>query len=506
MKNIMIVGGGSAGWMTAATLIHEFPNKSITLIESPNIQTIGVGESTLQQIRAWTTYLGIEDKDFVPFCDATFKQSIKFTDFYKKGESFHYPFGDPVLENTTNGFNDWWFKKILFPKTPYSDFADSMWSVMAFINQNKMSFDSLPGWDFKKSAAFHFDAIKFGLWLKDHFCLPKGVKHIKETNDTIEQNEKGIVSLNGHHKADLFIDCTGVESLLLEKTLGIPFIFYSHLMSNTTAWATKIPYKENKRYGYTNCTAIDNGWIWQVPLWSRLGCGYVYSDQFIDDDNALKQFQNWLGTEELEFRKIPMKVGIYERLWVKNVCAIGMAAGFIEPLESTGLFTIHEFLHGLVRELKREKVSQWDKDNFTFGCKTLFGEMAEFVGLHYALSHRDDTEYWKHLFNKEWSDCFINPTPTFIQGFLKMANDRRLVYNWNSPNMYGVSAIAAGMHYGPTDKTTLMRLNYYNEDQLKQDILPIVDALDQKQNEWKKSVNKSLSVYDFLKENFYETS
>ena len=141
---IIIVGGGSAGWMTAATLVKAYPKKDITLIESPNIPTIGVGESTLAGIRNWTKFLEIDEKDFLKHTDGIYKLSIKFTDFYKKGESFHYPFGQANTKGNEAFVNDWWFKKELFPDTPNSDYADCMFPVMSMIHENKMthSFDS----------------------------------------------------------------------------------------------------------------------------------------------------------------------------------------------------------------------------------------------------------------------------------------------------------------------------------------------------------------------------
>ena len=135
---IIIVGGGSAGWMTAATLIKAYPEKDITVIESPNVPIVGVGESTLAEIKIWTDFLEIDEKDFLKHTDGIIKLSIKFTDFYKKGEAFHYPFGFPNIVGNNAQLNDWWFKKIMYPDTPNSNYAESIWPVMAMINQNKM--------------------------------------------------------------------------------------------------------------------------------------------------------------------------------------------------------------------------------------------------------------------------------------------------------------------------------------------------------------------------------
>ena len=146
----------------------------------------------------------------------------------------------------------------------------------------------------------------------------------------------------------MYIDCTGFKSLLLDKTLKEPFESYADLLPNDSAWATKLNYKnkEKELVSYTNCTAIENGWVWNIPLWSRIGTGYVYSSKFVDDETALKQFKKHLNNEDIEAHNIKMRVGIHNRLWVKNVVAIGLSAGFIEPLESNGLFTVHELRTG----------------------------------------------------------------------------------------------------------------------------------------------------------------
>ena len=503
IKQILIVGGGSAGWMTAATLAKLFPNKKIKLIESPNIKTVGVGESTISRIRAWCALIGLKDKEFIKATDASIKLSIKFTDFRKKGESFHYPFGRLCTEGNTTGVNDWWFKKEAFPKTPLNDYADCMSPQMALVNANKYTDKPIPTLDFnyQKDSAFHFDATKFGIWLRDNICKPNGVKHIKEEIRTIEQNEDGILSLNKKHKADLYIDCTGFKSMLLEKTLKEPFENLEHMLPNNSAWATRIPYTNKKKELnlYTNCTAYNNGWIWNIPLWSRMGTGYVYSDKFISDDDALKEFKTYLGKRDLDFKKIKMRVGIQKRLWVKNVVAIGLSAGFIEPLESNGLYSVHEFLFHLSRTLRRDVVTQYEKDAFSFACKHAFYVFAEFVAMHYALSQRTDTPYWKANFNKTWDDGVVNLRPVLARYFLQAAFNK--YKDFKNGADHGFSFISAGMDYAPADKISLMYENvFYDTKELRTDLKQITNHLNMKKNTWNKAVAKVPLLYDYLKQ------
>ena len=513
---ILIVGGGSAGWMTASTLVRAFPDKDITVLESPKVPTISVGESTISKVKQWTHYLGIDDKEFLKHTDGTIKFSIKFTDFNGKGEApFHYPFGAPAIEGTKLNYNDWWVKKELNPETPVSDYADCFAPVMALVNQSKGALN-FNGFDTTTDSAYQFDAIKFGIWLKDHYCIPRGVKYIQEDVKDIKQDENGIVSLN-KHKADLYIDCTGFKSMLLGGALKEPFEPIPKLPNNK-AWVTKIPYvdKTKEVESFTNCTAIENGWVWNIPLWSRVGAGYVYSDKFVDDKTALKEFKNHLakvrpgfGKEEHEFRNIKMKCGIYHRLFVKNVVAIGLANGFIEPLESNGLFSVHEFLITLVRTLRRGEVTQWDKDNFTFACKTIYYGFAEFVGLHYALSTRNDTEYWKANNNRDWEESLITMKAKILQGFLAIAMHRNI--NWEFPvdpparaGNSGLHFIAAGFNWAPQDLPNLIYLTHKTEEEIKEVMEPYINKLDKRKEMWSKEAEKYPSYHDFILENYYK--
>ena len=500
---VLIVGGGSAGWMTAATLSKILPDAKLTLIESPDIPTIGVGESTIEAVVEWATFIGIDVYDFLKHTDGTCKLSIKFTDFYKIGESFHYPFGKIDISKNLFDTNDWWYKKFVYPKTPNSDYAECILPIqMAYINKNKFNI--------KQDYAYHFDATKFSIWLRENKC--KNVKHIKEHINTVEQNEEGIVSLNGKHKADLYIDCTGFRSLLLGKALKEPFESYEDILPNNSAWATRVPYTDKKKQlvPYTNCTAIENGWVWRVPLWSRLGTGYVYSDKFVSDKDALKEFKSHLknkekvsNVEKLEYKNIKSRIGIHRRVWVKNVVAIGLSAGFIEPLEGNGLYSIHEFLKSFSRNIYRGKVSQWDRDNFSYMCKMDFRAFAEFVALHYTLSHRDDTPYWKAHFNKDWSQKLLTLETEHVNGIKRTVEYRRIDNSF--PFEGGFHFIAAGMNYSPTDKNYIKWLNKGKYEELKKMWLFYIDNMNKRKAQAIKDVEKEPTLYDWLDKNIYTT-
>jgi flavin-dependent dehydrogenase len=504
-NKIIIVGGGSAGWMAAATLINQFPQKDITVIESPNVPTVGVGESTLGQINTWLDLLGIKDEDFMPYTDASYKLSIRFENFYQKNDGgFHYPFGN-VVENDKLGLKQLWFlKKHLNPETPVTDYANLIYQNMALVNNNvlfKNENKELEHFNFKYDVAYHFDATKFGLWLKNQYCKPKGVKHILEDVKTIETNEDGIVSLNNTHKADMFIDCTGFKSLLLGTTLKEHFNDYSYLLPNNKAWATRVPYKdkENELVPYTNCTAIENGWVWNIPSWERIGTGYVYSDKYVSDEEALNEFKRHLDSKgsdysNSEFKNIKMRVGRHQRLFVKNVCAIGLSAGFIEPLESNGLLSVHEFLINLVKVMRRgnaDIISQWDRDNFNVECCKFFDGFTEFVSSHYALSHRDDTPYWKDISNKSFYENRLADDTLKADMEAKMGSN-----TWLKSNS-GHHCIGVGLRYFGYDV-----FNAYGKEEWLHKI-----ALREKEvNKWNIICKDKPRLLQFLKDNIHKNA
>jgi len=232
-------------------------------------------------------------------------------------------------------------------------------------------------------------------------------------------------------------------------------------------------------------------------LWSRIGTGYVYSSKFVDDDTALKEFKKHLGRNDLKFKNIKMRVGIHNRLWVKNVVGIGLSAGFIEPLESNGLYTVHEFLIKLIRNLGRDKISQWDRDNFNYQCKHMFREFSEFVAMHYALSHRNDTEYWKSCFNKSWEKSLINLKSISLTGFKQAVYNR--TYDFKYPSFTGLHCIAAGMHWAPTDKVSLIKNGGLDEENLENEFQGCINNLNERKELCEKLVKTKSSLFSVLK-------
>lgn len=480
IKKIIIVGGGSAGWMSAAFISKQFPDLEIALIESPDVPIIGVGESTLGTINQFLSVLEITDEDFMPSVKGAYKLGIKFTDFYEKGQAFYYPFGIKDQQNCQNGIADWYLKKVSNPETPNNDFYESFYSCMPFIYESKIYDNAdgqLPGFSFRNDVAYHMDAIAFGQYLKNKIALPNGVVHVVEHIEQVHLDDNGYISglslKNGDTlEADLYLDCTGFKSLLLGQTLQVPFDSYSYVLPNNKAWAVQIPYTdiEKELENVTNCTAIDNGWVWNIPLYNRIGSGYVYCDKFISDEDALQQFKDYLDSDQmkvynpersknLEFKKIEIRNGAHQKCWYKNCVGVGLSYGFIEPLESTGLLSVQEILLRLCETLHCKQVNKIQIDSFNWVIDSIMQSFRTFVGYHYTLSSRRDTPYWRHVTEVIEMESSINSRDG-TQNTMNQVADiaARMLQMHNLPgdmSMGGMPDIFVGMNYLPVNKTHL---------------------------------------------------
>ena len=523
INEIVILGGGSAGWMSAATLIKFYPNKKITVIESPNVPIVGVGESTLGSIRNWMHSLDIDEQDFMKHTNASYKMSIKFTDFYDKDYgSFHYPFGRPVLEENSWELNDWQAKKAVYPDTPVEDYCRTYFSAMPLIENNKFNRNDDGRLDAFRSdlhVAYHFDATLFGQWLRENYCKPKGVIHLANTVVDIQTDDDGISKLvldnSEEITADLFVDCTGWQTLLLSGALKEPFMNYNHILPNNKAWAVQLPYKDKEKEiePYTHCTAIGHGWVWNIPLWSRLGTGYVYSDKYITDEAALEEYKKHLTSskmtiprtreevDSLKFKNISMRIGIHERTFVKNVVAIGLSAGFIEPLESTGLFTVHEFLNMLITVLDKGAITQWDRDIYNKSTLEMFNNLAEFVAMHYAMSIRNDTNYWRAISKKTFSPEMVRQDPTIRKGFAMLANKK--MFNEPYDSQGGMHCVGTGMNHFTFSRLSLNYFKTVLQYNIKNHVDDFVHRRKKLQDKWQMVANESPTLHQYLKDNIY---
>jgi len=483
IKSICIVGGGSSGWMTATTMAKLLKCENITLIESPNVPISGVGESTVQQILEWINLIGVDEKEMIRHTDGSIKHSIKFTNFLRKDSgSFHYPFG-----SLTHNPKDWWDAHESFGYSSVNEYAENINPLALVSERGKV--------DTTMSHAFHFDAIKFGQYLKKTYC--KDVNHVVAEVIGCDKNDDGIRCLNLDNgekiESDLFIDCTGFRSLLLGQYLQEPFIPYNHLIPNDRAWATQVSYtdKEKQLNTYTECTAIENGWVWNIPLWTRIGTGYVYSSKHVSDEDAKQQLINHLNskgfdTEEHQFRKIHMRIGRHRRTFVKNVVAIGLSAGFIEPLESNGLFTVHQNLIDLYKTLRRGKPSQFMKDMYNSATSLSFDEFADFVGVHYTFTQREDTQYWRNNFNRSYD---IESRENFDKyGLSAFSRELYKFSYYNNPNA-GFHYIASGMN---VSANTRFDSNASFLSEMKNNI-----------DQWENVIETLPSHYEYLRDEIY---
>ena len=516
MVSICILGGGSSGWMTAAAFAKVFPQYKVRLIEDPTQKPLSVGESTLGHFNRYLQMLGVKDSDWMKECNATYKLSIQFTNWAGKGEIFQYPFGD--FDYTNGDFLTWYYLHYtwpqLFPDTSYCEFYNPI-SYLA--NTNKIVEDNTRVRNFRRhwDTSYHFDATKFGGWLRDNIC--QTVEHTKakivSTFYDDKCNVKGVVDEYGNdYKADYFIDCTGFGSLLLEKSMDQSFIEFPNL-PNDSAVVTHVPYidKQTEMKNQTDGYAMDNGWCWTIPLWENIGKGYVYSSKFIDKFKAEEDFRKhldlncftsneWDGkVEHIKFKHGKRRLG-----WCQNVIGIGLSYGFLEPLESTGLFTTHENIQRLVEVFERRggHITQIDIDGYNHSVHYELEAMKEFVEMHYYLSPRTDTEYWRHYSNK-------SPL-SYDMMFDKIVRSPRLyqefIHCWNIANapkdLGGIPYIAAGMGYHPLTKT-----DYEYKMARGEFSLGYLNEVKDKHFHYRKNVLKYLknqpSHYEYLRQRIY---
>ncbi len=404
ITSITIVGGGTAGWLAAVFLRTKIAKKiKVTLIESPNVPTVGVGEATVPNMPATLRELGIEDRAFFKRCNASIKMGVMFRNWNvdHRGDFISYmnPFiTPPMIDRMEAGY---FFHAFGAGKR---DFIQSFSPLMDLLAAGKcpLSFggkdDPMP----RVGYAYHLDAGKFAGMLAE-IGNERGVDHILDDVQDVELDERGHVAAlqlqeHGRHEVEFVIDCTGFQGLISQKALGEPFESYSDYLANDRALALQIPHPDPLRLpAATSSTALGAGWSWSVPLFNRIGTGYVFSSAHRSDDAARDEFLRHLGDtapKGAEPRVIPMRVGRTRRAWVKNCLSLGLSGGFIEPLESTAIHMIDMGLRWLLLYFPSKDVDDATRDRYNRTVDAMYNEVRDFICLHYRLGNRTDDPYW----------------------------------------------------------------------------------------------------------------
>ena len=388
---IVIVGGGTSAWMSAAAFAKTFPEYDITVIKGGD--PIGVGESTTPHINQYLKYMGIDDVTFLREARATYKSSSRFVDFSEFGEVFHYPNGQIPEGN----YDEWMLAKAYGQEVP--PFADTYMPFVTIAEEGKLPLDHpfIPNYELGKDRSFHMDGAAFSTYLEKTFC--KDVKVIEGGVKSVSYNDKGVAFVTTERGdtdlrapkvyADLFLDCTGQKSMLGGAQSS--WIDYETILLDT-ALVVKKEYedKDKQMVPYTNAQAGTSGWAWTIPTWDYISRGYVYSSKHQDVELAFLEFGE-KDVEEIHFRN-----GRYEEAWVGNCVKIGLSYGFIEPLESTSLFNTHHGILALMDILSEEPgINQFARDRFNNNLAEHMDGWKEFVEAHYYYSRRTDTAFWR---------------------------------------------------------------------------------------------------------------
>jgi tryptophan halogenase len=402
IKRIIVAGGGTAGWMTAAALARMLDTQQVEviLVESDDIGTVGVGEATIPDIANFNGMLGINEAEFLKASKGTFKLGIEFSDWGKLGDKYFHPFGTHGVDMNGIDFHQYWlYSRQAGNSAPIEDYS------MCALSAKQMKF-ALPN-DNPRSPlsqlryAYHFDASAYAAFLRK-YAQQRGVQRIEGKIEHIDLNaesgniEKLVLSDKQEIQADFFIDCTGFRSQLLGKTLGVEYNDWSHWLPCNSAQA--IPTERvGELYPYTKSMAKAAGWQWRIPTQTRTGNGHIYCTDFIDDQQANDILMQGLDAKPLaDARTIRFQTGCRKKFWYKNCVAIGLSSGFLEPLESTSIFLIQQGISRFISLYPSLNPPQKVLDEYNRLMTREFHQVRDFIILHYKATQRTDSPFWNY--------------------------------------------------------------------------------------------------------------
>ncbi|MYM94836.1 tryptophan halogenase family protein [Duganella vulcania] len=402
IAKVVILGGGTAGWMTAAALSHTFGRAvQIVLVESDAIGTVGVGEATIPPIRMFHQMIGVNEAEFMRATGATFKLGIEFRGWLKEGSKYFHPFGSYGVERDIGYFFQYWLR--LKDKGQVPDFSEFSLCTLAARSNVFAPTSERPGDPLQHlQSAYHFDAGRYAKYLKG-LCLARGVSHKLGDMLTAERDAE-----NGHVTAlklksgelvsgDLFIDCSGMRAMLIGQELGVEYEDWSRWLPMNRACAVPCELKLALT-PYTISTARPFGWQWRIPLQHRVGNGVVYSSEFATDEAAERCLLDGLEGKPLApVNRLKFTAGRRRTPWHKNVVSIGLASGFLEPLESTSIHLIQSSIQRLIRYFPDAGFSPLCAQAFNKDAMREIEDVRDFLILHYHATEREDSELWRYV-------------------------------------------------------------------------------------------------------------
>ena len=417
--SVIVVGGGTAGWMTAAALARLLPHRcNVHLVESEAIGIVGVGEATLPHIRAFNDKLGIPEAEFMARTRATFKLGIEFQGWGAPGESYIHPFGTFGNAQGEIDFHQYWLRLLQAgaPVAPIEQY--SVGCMIARLNRFARPSSDPRRLDSTFNYAYQFDANLYAPYMRG-LAEGLGAKRTEGRIVAVHRNgESGDIESvqleSGERIAgDLFVDCSGFVSLLLGKALEEPFQDWSKWLPADRA--TAMPCRtETAVTPYTSAIAMESGWRWRIPLQHRTGNGYVYPSAFLADEAAAEALIGAVEGEPIAGpRVLRFKAGRRERSWVHNVVGVGLSSGFLEPLESTSIYLIQAAITALLELFPEKEISPIDRDEFNRLIDLEYDRVRDFLILHYHATERADTPYWDYCRTMEIPDSLAEKMELF---------------------------------------------------------------------------------------------
>lgn len=405
---IVVLGGGTAGWMAASLMQRRWGERGfeITVLESPDIGIIGVGEGSTPQLKAFFDSLGIAESDWMPRCNATYKAGIEFRGWSDRpgAASYFHPFPNEIDERTAPAF--------FFNATVRRRGADvaahpDRFFLASVLAQRKLAPLPAHSFPFRSWYGYHFDSALIGRFLREH-QVARGVRHIEGTVARVEQAENGDIAAlhtsDGRRiEGDFFVDSTGFRSLLLQDTLGVRFNSFAENLFNDSAVVVQTPADSDGIVPQTTSTALSCGWAWRIPLQNRVGNGYVYSSRYIDKDAAEAELRAHLGIgpEHPPLRHLSMKVGRVEQHWARNCLGVGLSQGFIEPLEATALHLVQATVEGFIEAFEAGGYGDAHRDACNAAINRRFDGVRDYIVCHFRIASRSDSAYWRDCAKNE---------------------------------------------------------------------------------------------------------